>query len=438
MIPPKIVYLNTAKESLFKLKIEKAWIFASFYRLAEVSLIGKLFYRQNDCNIMLIMLQHPANKHHTTHMRRAFTVLTEERTRTDQSKVKKALVTAGIILLAILLSVGASILACKKSASTVKDGLSAYEIAQAYGYEGTVQDWLASLNGKSAYEIAKESGYTGTESDFSASLAANAKGDAVSIKSASFNQAGELILLLSDGSSLNVGRAVGATGADGKNGTDGADGKDGANGSAGVSIINAKVNEKGQLLLAFSDGKTINLDKITGTNGQDGIGITNSEINANGELVLTYSNGQTANLGTVIGAKGEKGDTGAAGTQGEKGAAGVSVSAASINGSGNLILTYSDGKVADLGKVIGARGEKGDTGAAGVQGEKGDKGDTGATGAQGEQGIQGEKGDKGDAGSRRCQRDFRRDQQSGRAGADFLQQPAGKCRLCHGCRRCAG
>ena len=101
-------------------------------------------------------------------------MLTEERTRTDQSKVKKALVTAGIILLAILLSVGASILACKKSASTVKDGLSAYEIAQAYGYEGTVQDWLASLNGKSAYEIAKESGYTGTESDFSASLAANA------------------------------------------------------------------------------------------------------------------------------------------------------------------------------------------------------------------------------------------------------------------------
>ena len=246
-------------------------------------------------------------------------MLTEERTRTDQTKVKKALVTAGIILLVILLSVGASILACKKSASTVKNGLSAYEIAQAYGYEGSVQDWLTSLNGKSAYEIAKESGYTGTESEFSASLAANAKGDAVSIKSASFNQAGELILLLSDGSSLNVGKAVGAAGADGKNGTDGADGKDGANGSAGVSIINAKVNEKGQLLLAFSDGKTINLDKITGTNGQDGIGITNSEINANGELVLTYSNGQTANLGTVIGAKGEKGDTGAAGTPGEKG-----------------------------------------------------------------------------------------------------------------------
>lgn len=340
-------------------------------------------------------------------------MLTEERTRTDQAKVKKSLVTAGIILLVILLSVGASILACKKSASTVKNGLSAYEIAQAYGYEGSVQDWLTSLNGKSAYEIAKESGYTGTESEFSASLAANAKGDAVSIKSASFNQAGELILLLSDGSSLNVGRAVGAAGADGKNGTDGADGKDGANGSAGVSIINAKVNEKGQLLLAFSDGKTINLDKITGTNGQDGIGITSSEINANGELVLTYSNGQTANLGTVIGAKGEKGekgdkgDTGATGAQGEKGEKGEK---------------GEQGAQGEQG-VQGIQGEKGEQG---TQGEKGDKGDTGAAGQDGQDGVgisqaeinaenelvltlsnghsinlgavKGEKGDKGDAG----------------------------------------
>ena len=86
-----------------------------------------------------------------------------------------------------------------------------------------------------------------------------------------------------------------------------------------------KSTKKGSFCWLFSDGKTINLDKITGTNGQDGIGITNSEINANGELVLTYSNGQTANLGTVIGAKGEKGDTGAAGTPGEKGRQGATL-----------------------------------------------------------------------------------------------------------------
>lgn len=287
-------------------------------------------------------------------------------TKPNRSKTKQILTVIATLLLVILLSAGISILVnCRRTAqtaTTVKNGLSAYEIAQAYGYEGSVQDWLTSLNGKSAYEIAKESGYTGTESEFSASLAANAKGDAVSIKSASFNQAGELILLLSDGSSLNVGRAVGAAGANGKNGTDGADGKDGANGSAGVSIINAKVNEKGQLLLAFSDGKTINLDKITGTNGQDGIGITNSEINANGELVLTYSNGQTANLGTVIGAKGEKGDAGAAGQDGQDGQNGVGISRAEINAENELVLTLSNGHSINLGAVKGEKGDKGDAG----------------------------------------------------------------------------
>lgn len=56
MILPKIVYLDTAKESLFKTKIEKAWIFALFCRLVAVYLIGKLSCWQNDCNIMPIML----------------------------------------------------------------------------------------------------------------------------------------------------------------------------------------------------------------------------------------------------------------------------------------------------------------------------------------------------------------------------------------------
>ena len=62
MILPKIVYLNTAKESLFKAKIEKAWIFAPFCRLIAVYLIDDLSCRQNDCNIMRIMLQHPRNQ----------------------------------------------------------------------------------------------------------------------------------------------------------------------------------------------------------------------------------------------------------------------------------------------------------------------------------------------------------------------------------------
>lgn len=55
---------------------------------------------------------------------------------------------------------------------------------------------------------------------------------------------------------------------------------------------------------------TDGINGIDGQNGTDGIGITSTEINASGELVLTYSDGSTANVGVVVGAKGDKGDTG--------------------------------------------------------------------------------------------------------------------------------
>ncbi len=66
------------------------------------------------------------------------------------------------------------------------------------------------------------------------------------------------------------------------------------------------------------------------------------------------------------GETGAKGDTGAAGAPG---VAGVGIEKAEINANGHLILTYTDGKTADLGNVVGADGE---------DGEDGEKGDTGA------------------------------------------------------------
>lgn len=80
------------------------------------------------------------------------------------------------------------------------------------------------------------------------------------------------------------------------------------------------------------------------------------------------------------------------------------VKAAEIDENGHLLLTLTDGTVADIGSAVGPqgkKGDKGDTGAKGDTGEKGDKGDkgekgdtgnTGATGAQGIQGAQGEPG----------------------------------------------
>lgn len=49
-------------------------------------------------------------------------------------------------------------------------GKSAYEVAVANGYTGTISEWLASLNGKSAYEIATANGYTGTPTQWLESL----------------------------------------------------------------------------------------------------------------------------------------------------------------------------------------------------------------------------------------------------------------------------
>ncbi|MFR3694806.1 MAG: leucine-rich repeat protein [Alistipes ihumii] len=61
-------------------------------------------------------------------------------------------------------------------------GRSAYELAVENGYRGTLEEWLASLNGNnglSAYELAVENGYRGTEEEWLASLKGTAgdKGD---------------------------------------------------------------------------------------------------------------------------------------------------------------------------------------------------------------------------------------------------------------------
>ena len=184
---------------------------------------------------------------------------------------------------------------------TVENGMSAYELAVKYGYEGTVEEWLESLNGSSAYEVSVENGYTGTEAEWTSAVTAAAKQEPVGISSAKFSANGELILVLTDGSELNVGKAVGSSGQDGKNGQNG---KDGADGKDGVGISGTAINEEGQLVITYSNGKQVNLDKLVGINGADGVGVKTAQINDAGELVLTYTNDQTANLGTVIGAAG--------------------------------------------------------------------------------------------------------------------------------------
>ena len=63
----------------------------------------------------------------------------------------------------------------------------------------------------------------------------------------------------------------GKDGVPGQNGTDGKDGVDGEDGKDGVGISSAEVNADGELVLLFTNGTSLNLGKVVGADGKDGI-----------------------------------------------------------------------------------------------------------------------------------------------------------------------
>jgi hypothetical protein len=114
---------------------------------------------------------------------------------------------------------------------------------------------------------------------------------------------------------------------------------------------------------------------------------------------------------TFIG--GEQGPQGPAGPQGPVGDDGITITDVSLNGAGELIVSFSDSTTANFGAVSGIKGDQGIQGASGSDGLDGDigtqgpqgpqgvagSGSVGPTGAVGPQGPQGIKGSKGNVGS---------------------------------------
>ena len=324
------------------------------------------------------------------------------------------------------------------TSSKVKNGLSAYELAVEQGYKGDLNDWLKSLDGKSAFEIAKENGYSGTEKEWNKAVANVSKQNKSVITNAGFNKNGDFILTLLDGTDVNVSNVSNSKGKDGKNGTNGKNGKNGANGKDGRSITLASVNSEGQLVITYSDGSSVNLDKLVGingidgkdgTDGKDGVGINTVNITGDGKLNITLTNGTTLNLGTIKGEKGDKGDTGVQGEKGDKGDTGeqgiqgvagkdgkdgingingtdgvdgkdgVGIANILINTSGELELTFSDGQQINLGNVKGSKGDKGEKGDTGEQGIQGIAGKDGKDGINGTNGVDGKDGTNGKDGT---------------------------------------
>lgn len=214
----------------------------------------------------------------------------------------------------------------------------------------------------------------------------------------------ETILLLSNGSDINLGSLQGAKGdagpqgiqgpigpqgPKGQNGKNGRNGKDGIDGQDGVSVVKADVNNDGKLEIGLSNGSTIIAGKVVGPkgdkgdkgdkgmtgprgpkglqgprgligaqgpkgekgdagqNGTDGISITSASV-VNGELFIDLSNGSTQEAGSVPG-----------------------IEDAKINSDGILLVKFTDGTIKALGKVVGEAGPQGPQGPQGPAGQGG-------------------------------------------------------------------
>ena len=88
-----------------------------------------------------------------------------------------------------------------------------------------------------------------------------------------------------------------------------------------------------------------------GGSSSNGISITNATVNGDGFLIITYSNSVSANAGYVIGPNGPNG---------------ISVTNAVVNGNGSLIITYSNSVSANAGYVVGPAGANGTGGGASI------------------------------------------------------------------------
>ena len=170
----------------------------------------------------------------------------------------------------------------------------------------------------------------------------------------------------------------GTTGATGVAGPTGATGLTGNVGSTGIFVTSAS-SLTGNLVLTLSDASTIDTGNVVGPRGSTG---------ATGIQGATGPQGATGVGATgatgVVGPTGPTGATGLTGPTGATGATGIYVTTANVT-AGNLLITLNNSNVLNAGFVIGATGvgATGATGPTGATGATGPQGSTGATGPSG-------------------------------------------------------
>ena len=238
------------------------------------------------------------------------------------------------------------------------DGASAYELAVANGYQGTEVEWLRSLagaNGLSAYEIAVKNGYEGTEIEWLASLV----GEAGAAGKDGANGASAYELAVANGYQGTLEEwlltLVGPTGAAGSAG------KDGANGKSAYELAQEQGFEG---TLAQWLDSLVGAAGAAGKDGEDGKSAYELAVE-NG-----FNGSVTEWLASLVGA------AGADGKDGKDGAAGKSAYELAVeNGYEGTVQQW----LASLVGAAGADGKDGTNGKDGVDGEDGKDGADGVS-----------------------------------------------------------
>jgi hypothetical protein len=208
----------------------------------------------------------------------------------------------------------------------------------------------------------------------------------------------------------------GNTGPRGEQGIQGIQGNVGPQGSQGIQGIQGNVGAQGEPGVQGETGPQ-GIQGNVGATGPQGIQGNVGPQGAQGVQGIQGNTGPTGAQG-IQGNIGASGAQGIQGIKGDRGDQGISVtlvgnvaSPGDLNFSGNAGEAYivtSSGNLyfwnttisswADIGPIVGPRGDKGDTGEQGIQGNVGLQGETGPTGAQGEPGPQGIQGIQGNVG----------------------------------------
>ena len=236
-------------------------------------------------------------------------------------------------------------------------------------------DLIITLTDDTVHNAGKVTGDKGNQGDKGDKGDTGATG--VGVKSVTIDENGNLIITLTDDIVYNAGKVTGNNGDKGETG------------AAGVGVKSVAIDENGNLVITLTDDMVHNLGKITGAkgdkgeqgdkgdkgdkgdagnNGAAGVGVKDAVVDENGNLIITLTDGTVYNLGNVTGAKGDKGDAGKDGQDGQNGQDGsngsnglngTGIQSAHIDADGNLIITFTDGVVTNLGKIVGTDGKDG-------------------------------------------------------------------------------